>query len=209
MSAAAPPPPLRIERIADEPAFCHLGTLGAAIEVDLRYAGVNNFAGRVLYGGFDCAWLRSEAAQGLLQAAQWLRHRHPGWRLRVLDALRPHRVQQAIWRDVVGTPQQAYFADPRVGSIHSYGMAVDVTLVDEHGVEVDMGSGFDEMQDLSHPALHADLLAAGRLQPQQVGHREILRQAMAEGGFAGIPNEWWHFDCGRRDQVRRELPRVD
>ena len=80
----------------------------------------------------------------------------------MLDALRPQRVQASIWADVAGTPMQAYFADPLRGSIHSFGMALDVTLLDSEGDECDMGSGFDEMSLRSHPAMHAEHLAERR-----------------------------------------------
>jgi zinc D-Ala-D-Ala dipeptidase len=202
-----PPRSLRVEDIGAHADYRALHTL-PGIAVDLRYAGTDNFAGRSLYGRLDCAWLRREAAEGLLAAAAWLQAARPGWRLRVLDALRPQRVQEAIWVDVAGTPAQEYFANPERGSIHSYGMAVDVTLLAPDGREADMGSGFDEMSRRSHPALHAELLAEGLLSAQQVAERECLAGAMQAGGFAGIPNEWWHFDHGDRTRVRRELPRI-
>ena len=198
---------IRVEDIAASPHFRHLRTL-QGVPHDLRYVGSNNFAGRSLYGRLDCAWLRSEAAAGLEAAAEWLAVQRPGWRILVLDALRPQRVQEAIWVDVAGTPAQEYFANPERGSIHSYGMAVDVTLLDPQGREADMGSGFDEMSPVSHPALHDEHLARGLLTPAQVSERLCLLQAMQHGGFAGIPNEWWHFDHGDRDRVRRELPRI-
>lgn len=198
---------IRVEDIAASAHFCHLSTL-QGVPHDLRYVGSNNFAGRSLYGRLDCAWLRQEAARGLLAAALWLHQQRPGWRILVLDALRPQRVQEAIWVDVAGTPSQEYFANPERGSIHSYGMAVDVTLLDAQGAELDMGSGFDEMSARSHPSLHAAHLASGVLSPQQVARRDLLLQAMQQGGFQGIPNEWWHFDHGDRDHVRRTLPRI-
>ena len=198
---------IRVEDIAASPHFRHLRTL-QEVPHDLRYVGSNNFAGRSLYGRLDCAWLRTEAAAGLETAAAWLHAQRPGWRILVLDALRPQRVQEAIWVDVAGTPAQEYFANPERGSIHSYGMAVDVTLLDPQGREADMGSGFDEMSPVSHPALHDEHLARGLLTPAQVSERLCLLQAMQHGGFAGIPNEWWHFDHGDRDRVRRELPRI-
>ena len=198
---------IRVEDIAAHPDYRHLRTL-AGVAHELRYVGADNFAGRSLYGRLDCAWLRREAAEGLEAAARWLATARPGWQLLVLDALRPQRVQEAIWIDVAGTPEQEYFANPERGSVHSYGMAVDVTLRSPAGAEADMGSGFDEMSRLSHPALHAELLAAGQLTPAQVAERDCLAAAMRAGGFAGIPNEWWHFDHGDRDRVRRELPRV-
>ena len=198
---------IRVEDIAADPDFCRLQTLHG-VPHDLRYAGSNNFAGRVLYAGIDCAWLRREAATGLQTAAEWLQQRRPGWRILLLDALRPQRVQEAIWNDVAGTEMEHYFANPQRGSIHSFGMAVDVTLLDPQGQEADMGSGFDEMAPASHPALHAEHLQSGVLTREQVAHRDCLRNAMAQGGFQGIPTEWWHFDHGDRDRVRRELPRV-
>ena len=198
---------IRVEDIAASPHFRHLRTL-RGVQHDLRYVGSHNFAGRSLYGRLDCAWLRREAALGLEAAAAWLHTQRPGWRLLVLDALRPQRVQEAIWVDVAGTPSQAYFANPERGSIHSYGMAVDVTLLAPDGTEADMGSGFDEMTPASHPALHEEHLANGVLSGAQVAERHCLLQALQHGGFSGIPNEWWHFDHGDRDRVRRELPRV-
>jgi D-alanyl-D-alanine dipeptidase len=200
-------PTLRVEDIAAHPAFRRLATI-AGIDVDLRYASSNNFDGRVLYDGIDCAWLRVEAAAGLEAAAAWLARVHPGQRLLVLDALRPQRVQEAIWRDVAGTPAAHYFAEPTRGSIHSFGMAIDVTLTDAAGRELDMGSGFDTMTLASHPSLESEQLAAGAITRAHIAAREMLRGAMAAGGFHGIPNEWWHFDHGDRDVVRRDFPRV-
>lgn len=199
---------IRCEDIAAHADFRPLDSL-AGVAHDLRYASSNNFAGRVLYAGLDCAWLRREAAAGLEAAAIWLAQSRPGYGLLVLDALRPHRVQQAIWAAIAGTPAMAYFADPSLGSIHSYGMAADVTLLDAQGRECDMGSGFDEMNLRSHPALDAEHLALGVLSAAQITERGWLHAAMARGGFRGISTEWWHFDYGDRDRVRRELPRVE
>ena len=198
---------IRCEDVPAHPAFRRLDDL-PGIDVDLRYAGVDNFAGRVLYAGLDCGWIRREAADGLERAAAWLAQVRPGWRLVVLDALRPQRVQQAIWDDIQGTPMEPYFAHPGRGSIHSFGMAVDVTLRDEHGVELDMGSGYDEMTPASHPELHAEHLALGVLRAGQLQARGWLHAAMRRGGFQGIATEWWHFDFGDREAVRLQVPRV-
>ena len=202
-------PVIRIEDVAGHPAFRHLSTLDPLIDVDLRYATANNFAGRVLYRDWDCAWLRQEAAAALETSAAWMAAQRPGWRIRLLDALRPHRVQQAIWSEVVGTHMQDYFADPARGSIHSFGFAVDVTLLTPAGREADMGTAFDEMSLLSHPALNDEHLALGVLSVAQVTERGWLHAAMARGGFRGIPTEWWHFDFGERAAIRRDGPRVD
>ena len=99
-------------------------------------------------------------------------------------------------------------AHPERGSIHSFGMAVDLTLLDPAGRQVDMGSGFDEMTLASHPDHEAEHLALGVLKPEHLVERGWLRAAMREAGFHGIATEWWHFDFGDRVAVRRDLPRV-
>jgi zinc D-Ala-D-Ala dipeptidase len=198
---------IHAEDVARHPEFRHLSTLNG-VRHDLRYVGSNNFAARPLYGTLDCAWLRADAAAGLEAAAVWLALQRPGWQLLVLDALRPQRVQEAIWKDVEGTDAALYFAHPLRGSIHSFGKAVDVTLLDADGFELDMGSGFDEMSLRSHPALHAEHLAQGVLTAEHLTHRGWLAAALRAGGYEGIPTEWWHFDHGDRDAVRQQLPRV-
>lgn len=200
-------PALSIEQVAGHRDFVHLRDI-PVIAHDLRYAGNDNFAGRNLYGTHDCAFLRAEAAEGLAAAALWLAQARPGHRILVLDALRPHRVQESIWAGVVGTPMALYFADPAVGSVHSHGMAVDVTVLDPRGAEVDMGGGYDEMAPISHPALHDAHLASGALSPAQLAERRWLHEAMRQGGFNGIDTEWWHFDHGDRGHTRRHLVRV-
>jgi D-alanyl-D-alanine dipeptidase len=198
---------LASEDIAGSPEFRHLSTI-AGIVVDLRYATSNNFVGHDLYSPFDCAWLHRDAAKALEQVVAWLAQRRPGCTPLVLDALRPQRVQQQLWDSLEGTGLQMYLADPIRGSIHSYGMALDLTILDEHGRELDMGTGFDDMTDLSHPALEESFLARGELTELQVANRRLLREAMFEAGFVGINTEWWHFDCGDRNVVRETFRRV-
>ena len=195
------------EDVAGHPAFRHLSTI-AGIAVDLRYATPNNFVGRDLYSPYDCAWLHRDAAAALERVVAWLKERRPDCTPLVLDALRPQRVQQQLWDALAGTDLQMYLADPQRGSIHSFGMALDVTLLDEAGRELDMGTGFDDMTLLSHPALEARFLASGELTAAQAANRQLLRDAMVQAGFVGINTEWWHFDCGDRNVVRQTFRRV-
>lgn len=180
----------------------------AGIEVDLRYASTRNLLARDLYAPHDCAWLHVLAAGALQRAALWLQQQRPDLRLRVLDAARPQRVQELFWAHVKGTPMQPYFAPPERGSIHSYGMAVDLTLADAQGAELDMGTPFDDTTELSHPALEHAYEAAGLLSAAQLQHRRLLRSAMLQAGWQAIATEWWHFDFGDRDQVRQHLRRI-
>lgn len=195
------------EDIAGSPDFRHLSTI-SGIQIDLRYASANNFVGRDLYSPFDCAWLHVEAAWALEKMVEWLARRRPGCTPLVLDALRPQRVQQQLWDALEGTDLQMYLANPVRGSIHSYGMALDITILDEQGRELDMGTGFDDMTELSHPKLEEGFLLSGQLTEAQVANRRLLRDAMNHAGFVGINTEWWHFDCGNRDLVRQTFRRV-
>jgi D-alanyl-D-alanine dipeptidase len=138
----------------------------------------------------------------------WLAGVRPGHTVLVLDAVRPQRVQQQLWDALAGTGLQLYLADPARGSIHSYGMALDLTILDPAGRELDMGTGFDDMTPLSHPALEEGFLRSGALSAVQVANRRLLRDAMGQAGFVGIDTEWWHFDCGDRNRVRQTFRRV-
>lgn len=199
---------MRCELIASHPDFRALASI-EGITVDLRYATDNNFVGRNLYGTLNCAWLHREAADGLERTVEWLSRNHPGLTLAVLDALRPHRVQIELWDFLEGTELRQYLADPAKGSIHSFGMAVDVTLLDARGMELDMGTAFDALSILSHPQHEEEHLQQGLLSEQQLAHRHVLYEAMQQGGFLGIASEWWHFDCGDRVRVRQSFTRIE
>jgi D-alanyl-D-alanine dipeptidase len=199
--------PIAVEALASHADFVPLSAIDGIL-VDVRYATTDNFTGQVLYpDAQSCSYLRAEAAAGLAKAATWLRQHAPELRLLVLDALRPGRVQELMWA-TLEPALRMYVADPVIGSIHSFGMAVDVTLVDAAGAELDLGSPFDSMTRLSHPELEAELLASGELRPQAFAHRKLLRGAMSAAGYIGIPTEWWHFNFGDQSEIRRTLPIV-
>lgn len=198
---------LPIERLAGHEHFRALRDL-AGIAVDLRYATPNNFVGADMYTPFDCAWLHRDAAQMLERASQALAARRKDASLLVLDALRPQRVQERMWKALEGTPLTDYLAHPERGSIHSFGMAVDVTIVDASGAELDMGTPFDDLTEKSHPVLEAELLARGEITAVQVANRKLLRDAMDEAGWQGIRREWWHFDAGDRERIRASYLRI-
>ena len=200
-------PTFRMEDLVLQAGFRHLSSIPDLL-LELRYGTPHNFVGRDLYGDLDCAWLHKEAADALEAAANALRSVRPDLRMLVLDALRPQRVQEALWQTLEGTPLTMYLADPAVGSIHSFGMAVDVTLTRKNGEELDMGTPFDDLTELSHPGLEEGFLLLGRLSATQLANRHLLRDLMTGSGFRGISSEWWHFDFGDREQVRADYARV-
>lgn len=198
---------IAIDALRDDPDFVPLAAL-RSLAVDLRYASARNLLGRDVYTPHDCAWLHAQAAHALQRAADWLTREHPALRLLVLDAARPQRVQELFWALVQGTPMQPYFAPPERGSIHSFGMAVDVTLADAQGTELDLGTPFDDTSERAHPALEHAHATSGALDETALARRRWLRAAMLHGGWQPIASEWWHFDCGDRDEVRRRFRRI-
>ncbi|QJR14632.1 M15 family metallopeptidase [Usitatibacter palustris] len=198
---------LPIESLHGHPDFRTLASI-AGIGVDLRYASPHNFVGSDLYAPFDCAWIHREGAARLAQAVDALTTRRPDLHLVVLDALRPQRVQERLWARLEGTGLQIYLAPPSRGSIHSFGMAVDITLADREGRELDMGTPFDDLTELSHPVKEDEHVAQGKLKAEHVTNRRLLREVMQEAGWQGISREWWHFDGGDRERIRNEFVRV-
>ncbi|MEO7731947.1 MAG: M15 family metallopeptidase [Kofleriaceae bacterium] len=149
--------------------------------IDIRYATADNFTGKVLYPVARCKLRRAVAAR-LAKAATALRAQDR--RLVLWDCYRPRSIQQELWRRV---PDPRYVADPRVGSKHGRGAAVDVALVDQAGKAVVLPTKFDDFS----PAAHRDQALAG--EPGAEARR--LEAAMAAAGFQPLATEWWHFDA--------------
>lgn len=152
---------------------------------DLRYATPNNFLKRAVYTeqfvGHRCR-LRPTVARKLAVAARLLSERHPGWRLKAWDCYRPRAVQWEMWAIM---PDPRYVADPSKGSRHNTGSAVDLTVVDAAGREVEMPTGFDDFSRRAWANAPATPVAAA--------NRALLHAIMREAGFTSIRTEWWHF----------------
>ncbi len=178
------------------------------VVLDLRYATTNNFTGTNLYGPRDLGYLHELAASRLAQAARNLSLERPGFKLLIFDALRPRTMQRKLFAFVKGTPQQDYVADPELGSIHSYGMAVDLGIQDAAGREIDMGTEFDAFHELAHPK-EDEWLAQGRLTRLQYENRKLIQRLMTNAGFLQSPIEWWHFNALPAAEVRSGYPIIE
>jgi len=150
------------------------------VEIALAYATAGNFTGRPVYARAGC-YLNPEAAAALAVAIRLARPH--GLRLKVLDAFRPTEAQWALWRH---TPNPEFLADPRRGSPHSRGAAIDLTLIDGAGRELEMGTAFDDMTPQSHH---------GRTDIDEVAQRNrlLLLGIMTAAGWDFYRNEWWHY----------------
>ena len=160
--------------------------------LDIRYATANNIIGQPIYAEPRC-FLRPEAAEALKRAADLARH--AGLRLVVFDGYRPRAAQRALWN---ACPDVRYVIPPEVGSSHTRGIAVDLTLADETGQLLDMGTDFDDMREIAWPA-------STEVSPQALRNRMWLAGIMHTAGFIGIRTEWWHFQL---PGIWPQLPRV-
>jgi len=177
--------------------------------IDLKYATTDNFVGENIYGPFNRAFLHQLAFKKLTQAAHQLHNQHPDYRFLIYDALRPRSIQRVLWSHVVGTDKEMYVANPDKGSLHNFGMAVDLTVVNANGEPLDMGAGFDDFRLTSQPAKEAEFLNLGELKPKHIRNREILRQPLLNAGFFGIPHEWWHFNAMTGAEARSQFTLVE
>ena len=153
------------------------------VQLDLKYCGRDNFMKKQLYpANLKTTYLRKPAAASLQKVQAALNKKGLG--LKIWDAYRPYAVTEKMWEPV---KDDRYAADPKFGSGHNRGIAVDLTIVDTAtGKELDMGTGFDHFSDTAHSDFKN--LPAVVLQ-----NRKLLRNLMEENGFKVLDTEWWHF----------------
>ncbi len=182
----------------------NIQTIDSTIDVKLKYSTTDNFVKKDVYGDLENAYLQPDIAKKLAKASTSLRKNHPGYRLLIYDAARPNSVQYILW-DALDVPlrqKTQYVADPKIGSIHNFGCAVDLTVANEKGVPLDMGTPYDFFGPLAYPRMESQMLAQGKLTKKQLENRQILRQAMTQAGFRQNTTEWWHYDGLSRKNAR-------
>jgi len=185
VSAPTPKVPQAIQLLPDS-GFVELIQLDSTLVLDLRYATPDNFLKEKVY---DCArcLLRKEAALALVKAHQVLKQK--GYRLRLFDCYRPLDVQKKMWKIM---PDDRFVGNPYGnGSMHNKGAAVDLTLADSTGKELEMGTPFDFF---GREAYHAYT----NLPPDVLNRRRLLKQTLMQAGFSPITSEWWHYSYNRK-----------
>jgi len=163
-----------------QPTLMRIEPPGFDVDLALAYATSDNFTGRPVYGK-AIGWLHGEAAERLARAISFAAQL--GLRLRLFDLLRPTEAQWKLWNF---RPDPEFLADPRRGSPHSRGVAVDLTLIDAEGNALDMGTGFDAFTPLSH---HGSTDVTAKAQ----ANRHLLLGLMTSAGWDFYRNEWWHY----------------
>ena len=150
--------------------------------LDLKYAGTDNFMHTKLYPAITTTYLRLSASDALFSVMAELRTKH--MTIKIWDAYRPYSVTEKMWEPV---KDERYAADPKFGSGHNRGIAVDLTIVDLNtNKELDMGTGFDNFSDTAHQDY--------KNFPENVlQNRILLRSLMEKHGFKALETEWWHY----------------
>lgn len=192
------------ERILIKNHLVNMHDVDSSIKVDLRYSTTNNFLHKDIYGDFDQAYLQPQVAKKLKNAQQYLKDTFPNYSLIIFDAVRPRSIQQIMWNTIKVSPKMRpkYLSNPKYGSLHNFGAAVDISIVDSSGKLLDMATDFDCFKELAYPTLEKILLKKGKITQQQINNRKLLRKIMAKAGFFNIQTEWWHFNSCHRKEAR-------
>ncbi len=159
-----------------------LHTLDKILVIDLPYATKQNFTKKKLYHHAR-AFMQYDVAKRLLRTQKLLKQQ--GYRIKVWDTYRPLSVQRILWKH---KPDARYVMNPRSGSAHNRGAAIDCTLVDRKGNELAMPTAYDEFSSRAHRD-------SKYMNKEQLRNMLILERAMRQVGFIPLPTEWWHFSA--------------
>ncbi len=166
--------------------WLELKSLDRTFVYDIRYATDNNFVHKKMYPCAKC-FVRPEVAKILVKIQAELRKKH--LRLKLFDCYRPGKVQKELWKI---KPDPHYVANPKKGSMHNRGLAVDLTIVDENGKELDMGTPFDYFGKKAYQTYR-------NLPDTILKNRELLKNLMTKYGMESIRTEWWHYSYRKKN----------
>lgn len=169
-----------LKKIADS-TFVALKKVDSTFHFDLKYATKNNFLKEQVYECDDCL-LRFATIKQLAKANN--EFKKLGYAINFFDCYRPLSIQKKMWKIY---PDKRYVADPKKGSNHNRGTAVDITLIDSLGNELAMGTEFDHFGKEAHHVYQ-------NLPKEVLENRKLLKYVMETNGFWSITSEWWHYN---------------
>jgi len=180
---AQDPDPVRSGSKAGQP-MVDVAIAAPRIVVELRYATDRNLTKTAIYPSNAKCYVRQSVADRLNRAQDWLERKAPkGTRLKIWDGWRPAWAQERLWKVF---PDREYVAHPRDGSLHTWGAAVDVTLVDAKGKDLRMPTDFDVLTFAARTRYNGTDSEVQR-------NLDLLQRAMSVAGFLVLHDEWWHF----------------
>ena len=184
--------------------------IDSTIQVDLINSDPKkNFFRENYYNGLSKAYLRKEIAIKLSKAQKILKTRHPGYSLLILDAARPRSVSILMYEKMKGTKFEKYVANPNKGSMHNYGIAIDITIADKNGEELDMGFSPFKKSTIELYWQFAKMKLGLNLNEEQIGNRKLLSETMISAGFLPLSHEWWHFNGMPKDLARKKYQIIE
>ncbi|GAA4773189.1 MULTISPECIES: M15 family metallopeptidase [Flavobacterium] len=170
-----------LNKLVNDSVFVNLSDYSKDFILDMKYATDDNFLKSKVYDCGSC-YLRSKTIKSLVEANKEFIKK--GYKIKLFDCYRPLDVQKRMWEIV---PNATYVANPKRGSIHNRGGAVDITLVDKNGKELDMGTKFDHFgPESSH--------FFSNLSSEVIKNRKMLKKIMLKYGFESFDSEWWHYN---------------
>lgn len=184
---------LDITKEVDSNAFVNLRNYSNDFVFDMKYATADNFLKEKVYPCDEC-FLRAKTVKALLEANKAFLDK--GLRIKLYDCYRPKAIQKKMWKIV---PDANFVANPKKGSIHNRGGAVDISLVDSLGAEVNMGTKFDFFgKEASHNYLD--------LSEEILANRKFLKDIMLQHNFKSFDSEWWHYNLSgsNKDKVSNQ-----
>ena len=161
--------------------FVRLKDLSSDFVYELKYATPDNFLKQAVYDCGEC-YLRKSTAEALVKANEAFKQL--GYRIKLFDCYRPLSVQKKMWKILPGTH---YVANPAKGSKHNRGAAVDLTLVDAKGKELNMGTPFDFFGKEAHHTYTQH-------SKEVLENRKLLKETLDKYNFKSIYSEWWHYE---------------
>jgi D-alanyl-D-alanine dipeptidase len=169
------------QSIVHDTTFVNLKGYSQDFVYDMKYATSDNFLKAKVYDCAEC-FLRLKTVKAIVEANEVFMKM--GYKIKFFDCYRPLDIQKKMWK-IVSNP--SYVANPSKGSIHNRGGAVDITLVDSNGNELNMGTPFDFFGvEASHNYLN--------LSPEIIANRQLLKKIMMDKGFNSLDSEWWHYN---------------
>ena len=208
-------PSLALPDTAVEEKFVTAGLVTiSAVDRTIRVDLVNsdpekNFFRENFYDGLKYAYLREPVAVKLSKAQEILKQKQPNYSLQVLDAARPRSVSRAMYEKMKGTTFENYVANPDKGSMHNYGIAVDITIVDETGKGIDMGPSPFYKNTLEIYWQYAKMKLGFNLNSGQISNRKLLSDVMSAAGFYPLNHEWWHYNGMKKDAARKAFKIIE
>ena len=187
-----------------------INNIDNTIKVDLVNSDPRkNYFRENYYKGLSRAYLKKEVAIKLSKAQKILKTKHPDYSLLILDAARPRSVSRLMYKKMKGTKFEKYVANPNKGSMHNYGVAVDISIVDENGEELDMGFSPFRKSTLELYWQFAKMKFGLNLNEKQIKNRKLLSETMVSAGFLPLSHEWWHFNGMPKDIARKKYKIIE